>query len=89
VNQGPLWGRLLKKTRGRQSRATVPLRVLAVPWEMLKKSIGGPCRQHLKCISSTVAELGKVTLKSNGDEALGDESPLKSNCDEAFNDDFP
>jgi hypothetical protein len=25
VNQGPVWGRLLKKTRGRQSRATVPL----------------------------------------------------------------
>jgi hypothetical protein len=25
VNQGPIWGRLLKKTRGRQSRATVPL----------------------------------------------------------------
>ncbi len=27
MNQGPIWGRLLKKTRGRQSRATVPLRV--------------------------------------------------------------
>ncbi len=25
MNQGPIWGRLLKKTRGRQSRATVPL----------------------------------------------------------------
>jgi hypothetical protein len=24
-----------------------------------------------------LAELGKVTLKSNGDEALSDESPLK------------
>jgi hypothetical protein len=34
-------------------------------------------------------ELGNVTLKSNGDEALSDESPLKSNGDEAFNDDFP
>jgi hypothetical protein len=34
-------------------------------------------------------ELGKVTLKSNGDEALSDESPLKSNSDEASNDDFP
>jgi hypothetical protein len=32
-------------------------------------------------------ELGKVTLKGNGDEALSDESP-KSNGDEAFNDDF-
>ncbi len=26
MNQGPIWGRLLKKTRGRQSRATVPLK---------------------------------------------------------------
>ncbi len=26
VNQGPILGRLLKKNRGRQSRATVPLR---------------------------------------------------------------
>ncbi len=25
MNQGSIWGRLLKKTRGRQSRATVPL----------------------------------------------------------------
>jgi hypothetical protein len=33
--------------------------------------------------------VGKVTLKSNGDEALKDESPLKSNCNEALNDGFP
>jgi hypothetical protein len=31
----------------------------------------------------------KVTLKSNGDEALSDEFLLKSNGDEALNDDFP
>jgi hypothetical protein len=31
--------------------------------------------------------LGKVTLKSNGDEALSDESLKKSNGDEAINDD--
>jgi hypothetical protein len=35
------------------------------------------------------AELGKVTLKSNGDEALSDKFLLKSNNDEAFNDVFP
>jgi hypothetical protein len=29
--------------------------------------------------------VGKVTFKSNGDEALSDESLLKSNGDEAFN----
>jgi hypothetical protein len=29
--------------------------------------------------------VGKVTLKSYGDEALGDEFLLKSNGDEAFN----
>jgi hypothetical protein len=32
--------------------------------------------------------VGKVTLKSSGDEALSDESLLKSNGDEALNDDF-
>jgi hypothetical protein len=40
-------------------------------------------------VSGSSAELGKVTLKTNGDEALSDESPQKSNADEAFNDDFP
>jgi hypothetical protein len=30
--------------------------------------------------------VGKVTLKSNGDEALSDESFLKSNDNEALND---
>jgi hypothetical protein len=32
--------------------------------------------------------VGKVTLKSNSDEALSDESLLKSNGNEALNDDF-
>ncbi len=32
--------------------------------------------------------MGKVTLKSNGEEALSDESLLKSNGDEALNDDL-
>ncbi len=35
------------------------------------------------------SEVGKVTLKSNGDEALTDEFLLKSNDDEALNDGFP
>jgi hypothetical protein len=35
------------------------------------------------------AEVGKVTLKSNDDEALNDEFILKSNGDEALNDGFP
>ncbi len=34
-------------------------------------------------------EVGKVTLKSNGDEALSDEFLLKNNGDEALNDGFP
>ncbi len=34
-------------------------------------------------------EVGKVTLKSNGDEALSDDFLLKSNGDEAFNNVFP
>jgi hypothetical protein len=33
------------------------------------------------------SKLGKVTLKSNGDEALSDESLLKINGDEALKDD--
>jgi hypothetical protein len=33
--------------------------------------------------------VGKVNLKSNGDEALNDELLLKSNGDEALNDGFP
>jgi hypothetical protein len=33
--------------------------------------------------------VGKVTLKSNGDEALNNEFLLKSNGNEALNDDFP
>jgi hypothetical protein len=33
--------------------------------------------------------VGKVTFKSNGDEALRDESLLKSNSDEGLNNDFP
>jgi hypothetical protein len=32
--------------------------------------------------------VGKVTLKSNGDVGLSDESLLQSNGDEALNDDF-
>ncbi len=36
-----------------------------------------------------ITELGKVTLKSNGDEALSDEFLLKSNDDEALNNVFP
>ncbi len=33
--------------------------------------------------------MGKVTLKSNGNEALNDEFLLKSNDDSALNDGFP
>ncbi len=39
-------------------------------------------------ISIYHAEVGKVTLKINGDEALSDESVLKSNGDKVLNDDF-
>ncbi len=34
-------------------------------------------------------EVGKVTLKSNGDEALNNEFLFKSNGDEALSDGFP
>jgi hypothetical protein len=39
-------------------------------------------------IDGLKAEVGKVTLKSNGDEALSDEVLLKSNSDVALNDVF-
>jgi hypothetical protein len=48
-----------------------------------------PDLNDLSFFHSTNAELGKVTLKSNGDEALSDEFLLKSNDDEALNDVFP
>ncbi len=35
------------------------------------------------------SEVGKVTLKSNGDEAQSNEFLLKSNGDETFNDVLP
>ncbi len=40
-------------------------------------------------ISDSWPKVGKVTLKSNGDEALRNEFLLKSNADEALNDVFP
>ncbi len=36
-----------------------------------------------------MSDVGKVTLKSNVDEALSDEFLLKNNGDEALNDGFP
>jgi hypothetical protein len=36
----------------------------------------------------SLSEVGKVTLKSNNDEALSDEFLLKSNGDEALNNVF-
>ncbi len=39
-------------------------------------------------MSNFKAELGKVSLKTNGDEALSGESVKKSNDDKALNDDF-
>jgi hypothetical protein len=41
--------------------------------------------QH-DCQWRSPPKVGKVTLKSNGDEALSDESLKKSNGDEALND---
>ncbi len=35
-----------------------------------------------------LSDVGKVTLKSNSDEVLSDESLLKSNGDETLNDNF-
>ncbi len=39
-------------------------------------------------VYSPCPEVGKVTLKINGDEALSDESVQKKNGEKALNDDF-
>jgi hypothetical protein len=49
---------------------------------------GGPYREHIT-VRGSRPEVGKVTLKSNGDEVLSDESLLKSNSYEALLNDFP
>ncbi len=43
---------------------------------------------HMCVYVGLTAEVGKATLKSNGDEALSDESLKKSNGDEALNNGF-
>ncbi len=40
-------------------------------------------------LMATSAEVGKVTLKNNGDEVLNDEFLFKSNGNEALIDGFP
>ncbi len=53
----------------------------------LNQSLYIPCRLFSDS-QRWASEVGKVTLKSNGDEALSNESLLKSKGDEALNDDF-
>jgi hypothetical protein len=43
----------------------------------------------LKSPQSLFTEVGKANLKSNGDEALSDESPQETSGDEALNVNFP
>jgi hypothetical protein len=50
-------------------------------------SVTGDVPGHVR--SGQKPDEGKVTLKSNGDEALNDEFLLKSNGDEALNHGFP
>ncbi len=59
-------------------------------WALIRSELCEVVSTH--CSSSTRvmwAEVGKVTLKSNGDEALNDEFLLKSNGNEALNGGFP
>jgi hypothetical protein len=46
----------------------------------------GKVKQNQFAFCTIYTEVGKVTLKSNGDEALSDESLKKSNGDEALSD---
>jgi hypothetical protein len=45
--------------------------------------------EYVDIARSSQPEVGKVTLKSNSDEALRNESLKKINSNEALNDDFP
>jgi hypothetical protein len=56
-------------------------------WPVLKS--GNRLLINNSLLKSRQPEVGKVTLKSNGDEVLSDEFLLKSNDDEALNDVFP
>jgi hypothetical protein len=52
--------------------------------------LGGYHQLMLSCCYHFLlsAEVAKVTLKSNGDEVLSDESTLKSNGNEVLNNNF-
>jgi hypothetical protein len=65
---------------GASPASTTPVKH-ALPVSLTPVSYSSP-------VSTTPAEVGKVTLKSNGDEALNDEFLLKCNGDEALNDVF-
>ncbi len=71
------------------------------PWIRIPSEIPPPspvffhCKQYGKCwrnsisrFSCKIAVVGKVTLKSNGDEALSNDFLLKTNGAEALNDVF-
>jgi hypothetical protein len=48
----------------------------------------GKLKVCMRRVAHSYPEVGKVTFKINGDEALSDESVEKSNGDKALNDDF-
>ncbi len=63
----------------------------SAPADSAKKRNAHGTKSHLPLNiinSMRESEVGKVNLKSNGDEALSDEFLLKSSGDEALNDIF-
>jgi hypothetical protein len=67
-----------------QSRHWSELPICLVSFRFCPTNPGG--WTYIKALSCCCGpEVGKVTLKSNGDEALSDDILLKSNGDEAFN----
>ncbi len=71
--------------------ATTTLIRLRMIWRYSKRSCNFlliETLDHACLLHRIETEVGKVTIKSNGDEALSDEFLLKSNGDEALNDVF-
>ncbi len=64
MNQGPIWGRLLKKTRGRQSRASVPIRNADVFWQDSEGAVCQDCRR----LEAILGEFGQNWWRFSGIE---------------------
>ncbi len=72
--------------RDKEGKSNIPheKKKFTVQWEIFPREM---LQDTVK--KGALSEVGKVNLKSNGNEALSDESLLKSIGDEALSNDFP